>query len=81
MCLAVPAKVLEINDKEATVDYGGVKRTTRIDMVDAKVGEYVLIHAGFAIEVMDAETALQTIESINQLMDEESKAKAKELLD
>lgn len=67
MCLAIPAKILEIKDSIGKVDYGGVKREVQLDLVDAKVDDYVLIHAGFAIEVMDEATALKTIEQINEL--------------
>lgn len=70
MCLAIPAKVLEINEDDniAKVDYGGVTKETQLDLVDAKVGDYVLIHAGFAIEVMDEEAAMKSIEEINKLI-------------
>jgi len=50
MCLAMPAKVLSIDGDEAEVDFGGAIRRTNVSMVDAKVGEYVIIHAGFAIQ-------------------------------
>ena len=51
MCLAVPGKIVEINGNTAVIDYGGVKREARIDFIpDAKVGDYVIVHTGFAIE-------------------------------
>ena len=62
MCLAVPGKVLEIEGDRAKVDYGGVIRDANISMVPAKVGDYVLVHAGFAIEIMDEEEAEKVIE-------------------
>ncbi|MFP4402843.1 MAG: HypC/HybG/HupF family hydrogenase formation chaperone [Candidatus Woesearchaeota archaeon] len=69
MCLAIPAKIIEINkDNSAKVDYGGVKKQIRLDLVDVKVNDYVLIHAGFAIEKMDKKTALKTIKDINKLI-------------
>ncbi|HEC87332.1 MAG TPA: HypC/HybG/HupF family hydrogenase formation chaperone [Thermoplasmatales archaeon] len=51
MCLAVPAKIMNITDKDhAEIDYGdGVKRTINISLVDVSIGDYVLVHAGFAI--------------------------------
>ena len=58
MCLAVPAKVIEINDSKAKVDYGGVTRTIDISLVNIKLDEYVIVHAGFAIEILDPEEAL-----------------------
>ncbi|MGM5482504.1 MAG: HypC/HybG/HupF family hydrogenase formation chaperone [Nanobdellota archaeon] len=68
MCLAIPAKILEIDGKKAKVDYGGVKRETQLDFVDANVGDYVLIHAGFAIEVMDEASAMESLSEINEIL-------------
>ncbi|HOO03988.1 MAG TPA: HypC/HybG/HupF family hydrogenase formation chaperone [Methanomassiliicoccales archaeon] len=62
MCLAMPAKVLSIDGDEAEVDFGGAIRRTNVSMVDAKVGEYVIIHAGFAIQKVDEEEALETLQ-------------------
>ena len=54
MCLAVPAKIIEIDGENATVEYGGVRRKAIVSMVpDAGIGDYVLIHAGFAIQKME----------------------------
>ncbi|MFO7710717.1 MAG: HypC/HybG/HupF family hydrogenase formation chaperone [Candidatus Woesearchaeota archaeon] len=69
MCLAVPARILEIEGEMAKVDYGGVRKEARIDMVDASVGDYVLVHAGFAIEIVDEEQALQSIDEISRLLE------------
>jgi hydrogenase expression/formation protein HypC len=69
MCLAIPAKIIEINiDKSAKVDYGGIKKIIRLDLLDAKVNDYVLIHAGFAIEKMDKKSAIKTINDIKKLI-------------
>ena len=61
MCLAIPGKIVKI-DKEkeyASVDYGdGTKRQANISLVEANVGDYVLVHAGFAIQVLDEKEAL-----------------------
>ncbi|HIP88660.1 MAG TPA: HypC/HybG/HupF family hydrogenase formation chaperone [Thermococcus paralvinellae] len=74
MCLAVPAKVLEINGKVAIVDFGGVKREARLDLLsDVKVGDYVIVHTGFAIEKLDEKTAkeiLQAWEEVLKAMEE-----------
>ena len=74
MCLAVPAKVLEINGKVAIVDFGGVKREARLDLLsDVKVGDYVIVHTGFAIEKLDEKTAkeiLQAWEEVLRAMEE-----------
>lgn len=64
MCLAVPAKIVKISDdgNHAVVDYGeATKRETNISLVDAKKGDYVLIHAGFAIQVLQEEDAKKTL--------------------
>ena len=62
MCLAVPGKVIEIQGDKAKIDYGGVIRDANISLVPAKVGDYVVVQAGFAIEIMDEEEAKQVIE-------------------
>jgi hydrogenase expression/formation protein HypC len=62
MCVAVPGKVERIDGLAAVVDVGGATVTARIDLVpDVTVGEYVLIHAGFALERMDEEEAQETL--------------------
>jgi len=68
LCLAVPALVLEMNpDQTAEVDILGVRRTVALDLVPrAAVGDYVLVHAGFAIEVVSAEAALETLELLRE---------------
>ena len=61
MCIAIPAEVLEIKDDTiALVDYGDLQQEVRIDLVDVKVGEYVLVHVGFAIQKLSREEGLQT---------------------
>ncbi len=57
MCLAFPAKVLEIRENFlATIEHSGIKREASLMLLpDAKVGDYVLIHAGFAMQVVDEE--------------------------
>ncbi|NOY82709.1 MAG: HypC/HybG/HupF family hydrogenase formation chaperone [Kiritimatiellaeota bacterium] len=50
MCLAVPAKIIELHDTEALVDIDGIRRTANVAFIEAPaVGDYVLLHAGFAI--------------------------------
>ena len=61
MCIAIPAEVLEIKDDNiALVDYGDLQQEVRIDLVDVKVGEYVLVHVGFAIQKLSREEGPQT---------------------
>ena len=66
MCLAIPAIIESIDDKRvATVNVLGVTRNVALDLVPpAKVGDYVLIHAGFAIEIIDEEMAKETLDLI-----------------
>ena len=69
MCLAMPAKILSIDGDEAEVDFGGAIRKTNVSMVDAQVGEYVIIHAGFAIQKVDEEEAKETLQLWNEFLD------------
>lgn len=69
MCLAVPAEIKSIDGHTATVDYGGATRKANISLVDAKVGDYVIVHAGYAIEVLDREEAEKTLELFREMLD------------
>lgn len=73
MCLAVPGKILEITDnglfRMARVDFCGVEREACIDTVEARVGDYIIVHAGVAISVMDAAEAEATIDDLNRMTD------------
>lgn len=53
MCLAIPGKILKIKGQIAEVDFNGIQKEINITMVNAKVGDYIMVHAGFAIEKMD----------------------------
>lgn len=68
MCLAIPAKIIEMKDNHlATVDILGVKRDIALDLTpQAELGDFVLVHAGFAIEVVDPDYAQETIDLIMQ---------------
>lgn len=68
MCLAIPAKVIEIaDDNLATVDIMGATREVSLDLTPhAQLGDYVLIHAGFSIEVVDEAFAQETIDLIKE---------------
>jgi hydrogenase expression/formation protein HypC len=63
MCLAVPMEITAIHDKIADVEIGGVARQVRLELIDAApaVGDYVIVHAGFAIRRLDREDAIETI--------------------
>ena len=68
MCLAIPAQITEIkNDRSAEVDILGVKRTIAIDLTpSAQIGDYVLVHAGFSIEIVSEEEAQKTLDLIRE---------------
>lgn len=69
MCLAIPAKVLERKGDRAKVDFGdGTTREVNVALVDVGVGEYVIVHAGFAIEVLDEAEAKETLKLWNELL-------------
>lgn len=71
MCLAIPALITEKeSDNLAMAEILGVTREVALDLTpQANVGDYVLVHAGFAIEVVDADYAKETIELVKQLED------------
>jgi hydrogenase expression/formation protein HypC len=76
MCLAVPGKIIEIFERDglqmAKVDYGGIFRETCIDYVpEARVGDYCVIHVGFAISLMNEKEALETLDLLKQISDME----------
>ena len=63
MCLGIPMKVVKIDGDEAIVDAGGLARTANLSFLkSAKAGDYVLVHAGFAIEKIKEKEARETIE-------------------
>ncbi len=63
MCLAVPMEIKSIEENIAQVEVGGVKNEVRLDIVDEEpqVGDFVIVHAGFAIRKLDREEGLETI--------------------
>jgi hydrogenase expression/formation protein HypC len=68
MCLAVPARVVSIQGKEAEVELSGASYKTYIYLTpEVKVGDYVLLHTGYAISIIDKEEAEQTLELFRQL--------------
>ena len=68
MCLAIPGEVIAIDGNEGTVDFGGVSQKVRIDLIsDLNIGDYVIVHTGFAIEKMDKEDALETLKLWEEL--------------
>jgi len=68
MCLAMPLHVAEINGKNAFCETEGLRREIRIDFVPrVKVGDYVIVHAGFAIEIIDPKRAKENIEAMMEV--------------
>lgn len=62
MCLAVPGKVIEVRDGKGVVDIMGVRREVNFELVgEVKVGDWVIVHVGFAIQRMGEEEALRTL--------------------
>ncbi|GIM28082.1 hydrogenase assembly protein HypC [Clostridium polyendosporum] len=72
MCLAVPGKVLSIVDHKGVVEVGNMKREVFMHLVpDVKIGEYVLVHAGCAIQVVDEAEAMITLDLLKELAEDE----------
>ncbi len=70
MCLAIPAKVIEFKDKKAKVDFGNsVLREVDITLVEAEAGDYVLVHAGYAIQTLSKEEATETLRLWNEILE------------
>jgi hydrogenase expression/formation protein HypC len=68
MCLAIPALITSINDKEAEVEIGGISRRISLWLTpEARVGDYVLVHTGYAINVLDQEQAKETLDILRQI--------------
>ncbi|MEM1563825.1 MAG: HypC/HybG/HupF family hydrogenase formation chaperone [Candidatus Bathyarchaeia archaeon] len=74
MCLAIPARVVSIQGNFAKVDFGGgVIREVDISLVDVKVNDYVLVHAGYAIQVLSEEEAQETLRLWSEILEIEEK--------
>ena len=68
MCLAIPALIKRIEDKEAEVEIGGITRRISLWLTpEAKVGDYALIHTGYAINILDQEEAKETLSLLEQI--------------
>ena len=67
MCIAIPGRVTEINGDTATVDYNGNQVNVNIGLVEPEVGQYVLVHAGCAIEVMEKDKAQELIDLFSDI--------------
>lgn len=72
MCLGIPGKILEIFDtntlRMCKIDFGGVVREACLEALpDAKVGDYTIVHAGFALNLLSEEEALETLALLNEI--------------
>ena len=68
MCLAVPGKIIDIQDLLATVDINGVTRKISLMLLpETEIGQFVLVHAGFAIQAIDEEEVRKTLELFKEL--------------
>ena len=67
MCLAIPSKIIYLDNDLATIDVDGVQRQASLLLLeDAAVGDYVIVHAGFAIHKIDETTALETVQFLKE---------------
>jgi len=70
MCLAVPLKLIEIHGNDAVGEAMGMRRAVRVDLIpEPKLGDYVMVHAGFAIERLEEAQALEDLETWEELRD------------
>lgn len=68
MCLAVPMRLIEVSGTRGVAEVGGVRRTVMLDLVpDAGAGRYVLVHAGYAIQVLDEADAQETLALLGRI--------------
>ena len=70
MCIAVPSKIIAINDLMATIDVQGARREVSLMLLpeEASIGEYVLVHAGFAIQKLDPEAGEETLKLFEEAL-------------
>lgn len=77
MCLAVPGKIIEITEQSSLrmgkIDFGGVIREACLEALpDAKVGDYTIVHAGFALNLLSEQEAQETLDALNEISDIEA---------
>ncbi len=73
MCLAIPALIKKIEGKEAEAEIGGIARRISLMLTpEAKIGDYVLVHTGYAISIVDQQEALETLKMFRQMAEMES---------
>ena len=68
MCLAIPSKIVKIENTIGTIDAGGVKKEISLLLLEnARIGDYVIVHAGFAIHKIDESTAMESLKYLREL--------------
>jgi hydrogenase expression/formation protein HypC len=73
MCLAIPSRIIEINNGMAVIDVEGIRREASLLLLeDSKVGDYVIVHAGFAIHTIDETEAGETLKILREALEQES---------
>lgn len=83
MCLGIPGKIVEIyqkdNMKMCKIDFGGVSREACLDFIpEAKVGDYTIIHVGFAISLLSETDAIETLALIREISDIDEELQSKD---
>jgi len=72
MCLAIPGKILEINGNQALVDFDGIQQKIVIALIqNPEIGKYVIVHAGYAIEQINEEEAMEAIEQWKEIAEDQ----------
>ena len=68
MCLAVPCKIVSIEDDIAMIEVAGVRREASLSLIDdAAIGDYVIVHAGYAIHKIDETAAMESLKALNEV--------------
>lgn len=71
MCMAIPGRITAIDGENAVVDYKGIKKTANISLIECSVGDFVLVHVGFAIQKVDEIKARDTYSLLSEMFSEE----------
>jgi hydrogenase expression/formation protein HypC len=66
MCLAIPGKIIKIEGEKAIADFNGIEKEINVSLIKAKIGDYVVVHAGFAIEKTDEKAAKEAYEYLDR---------------
>jgi len=73
MCLAIPGKILEIDENTALIDFDGIKQNVIIALIQSpEIGKYVIVHAGYAIEQINEEEAMEAINQWKEIAEDQN---------